>query len=95
MSEPLRIEDFERGMLVEWDWSGPWGENAIEKGIRPVGRVVTRDDLPNMSTHEGPFNVLVLDSPHWVISPHTVLRKGHEMRRYSGPLAENASTPLM
>jgi len=89
MSEPLRIEEFERGMLVEWDWSGPWGENAKEKGIRPVGRVVTQDDLPGMSTHEGPFNVQVLDAPWWAISPQTVLGKGGEMRKYSGPSIED------
>lgn len=82
MSGLLGIRDIERGMLVAWDWSEDMVGLASKRGVRPVGRVVTQEDLPSMSTVEGPCNIQCLDDAAWLLSPDTMLRKGREIRAF-------------
>ncbi len=83
--ETLRYEDLARGMLVEWRWPvGGTGDLAAENGVRPLGRVVTREDLPTMSEQDGPLGVQTLDAAWWVLSPATVLAKGGRFWRAAG-----------
>ena len=76
--------DLRRGDLVEWDWIPTgYGALAIERGLRPLGRVVTRDDLPTMSVLEGHLNIQLLDDEMWVLSVQTMLEKGRTLRKVS------------
>jgi hypothetical protein len=68
------LGDFIPGMLVSWEWQPKgMGELAIQKGIRPVGRVVDRNTLWYMACSVG---IQVLDDPAWVIDPVFALSKG-------------------
>jgi hypothetical protein len=70
------IEQFTQGLLVQWEWvANGAGQGAIDKGFRPLGRVVTRDDLPHMGTALG---IQLVDDPMWVIDPAVGLSKGRE-----------------
>jgi hypothetical protein len=72
--------DLKRGLLLSWDWVAEGaGKDAINKGIRPLGKIVTREDLPHMSVHHGEFNLQTLDDPHWVLSPALMLEKGRKL----------------
>lgn len=74
MSNPLKLENFTRGTLVVFEWSpGGTGDFARENRIRPLGKVVTRDDLPQMATAVG---VQLIDDPMWVIDPAVAIAKG-------------------
>lgn len=68
--------------LVDWDWSASGlGKLAVRRGIRPIGRIVTRDDLPHMSERDGPLGIQCLDDATWVISPYEMERRGREIRK--------------
>jgi hypothetical protein len=66
--------DFIPGMLVSWEWQPKgMGQQAIDRGLRSVGRVVDRSVLPRMFCSVG---IQVLDDPAWVIDPVFALSKG-------------------
>ena len=76
----VALEDLSRGMLVCWNWlPGMQFPMKAKDGSdpRPIGRVVSQEDLPHMSTREGPLNIQLLDCEHWLIAPKTVLRRGN------------------
>jgi len=76
-----RVEDFVPGQLVQWDWvPNGFGQSAIEKGIRPLGKIVDKSDFPNMACDVG---IEVIDAPNWVISPEFALSKGREFFKVS------------
>lgn len=76
----INLADMKRGLIVSWDWIEEGaGKLAMDKGIRPIGRIVTREDLPHMSVRESVFGVQTLDDPHWVLSPITMLEKGRKL----------------
>ena len=69
------MEDFKRGILVAFEWSpGDAGEYARENQIRPLGKVVTSDDLPQMASTA--VGVQIVDDPTWVIDPAFAIAKG-------------------
>jgi hypothetical protein len=71
-----RVEDFIPGQLVQWAWvPNGFGQSALEKGIRPLGKIVDKCDFPNMASEIG---IEVIDAPNWVISPEFALSKGRE-----------------
>ena len=73
----INISDLTRGLFVSWDWAtGLSGTLATSKGIRPIGRVVTRDDLPHMHTDDSDLGVQTLDDPNWIINPSIFTEKG-------------------
>lgn len=75
MGVPLKLDDFTRGVLVKFEWSaGDAGDFARENGIRPLGRVVTREDLPQMAGTA--VGVQLIDDPSWVIDPAFAMAKG-------------------
>jgi hypothetical protein len=59
-----RLDQLRPGQIVEWEWS----KAALEcvRGIRPIGRVVVRDQL----------EILCLDSDYMVMSPARMLEIG-------------------
>ena len=71
----MKLEDFKRGAMVAFEWSlGDAGDFARENSIRALGMVVTREDLPQMtSTAAG---IQLLDDPTWVIDPAFAIAKG-------------------
>lgn len=75
MSIPLALAEFERGIVVAFEWGpGGMGDFARENQIRPLGRVVTRDDLPEMASTA--VGVQLIDDPTWVIDPAFAIAKG-------------------
>ena len=76
MSAPLLLEDFKRGILVAFEWApGPTGDLARKRNLRALGKVVTREDLPKMSSTTT-VAVQLLDDPLWVIDPAFAIAKG-------------------
>ena len=73
----VNVSDLTRGLFVSWEWAdGLSGTLATTKGIRPIGRVVTREDLPHMHTDDSGFGVQTLDDAEWVINPTIFTEKG-------------------
>ncbi len=73
---PLAYADLRRGMLVEWRWSPGMADMASRTGVRPIGRVITREDMPTMDEGEGPLGIQALDAAWWVVGPRAFLAKG-------------------
>ena len=72
--ELLGFADFTLGQLVRWEWlSKGMGQQAIDHGLRPIGRVVDRSMLPNMASSLG---IQLLDDSAWVIDLVFALSKG-------------------
>jgi hypothetical protein len=69
----LNFDDLKRGMPVQWEWVS---DLAKERGLRPYGRVVTREDLPYMACEIG---IQCVDDPFWVIDPKQMLEKGQRL----------------
>jgi hypothetical protein len=70
------IGDFTPGMLVRWDWVPTgFGQMAINNGIRPLGRVVSKLAKPHMGCEIG---IQVVDDLTWVMDPVVALGKGRE-----------------
>jgi hypothetical protein len=78
----ISVIQLKRGMLVRWRWGGHGRTIAKDKGVRPVGRVVTRDDYPHMACEIG---LACLDDSMWVLDPEILLAKGRVIR-----IVENA-----
>lgn len=78
----LTLDDLKRGMLIRWDWPEGLRELAARGQVRPIGRVITRDDLPTMSKRTR-LAVQTVDDPTWVIDPAVVLAKGGSLYRAS------------
>lgn len=75
MPGPLKLEDFTRGTLVAFEWGpGATGDFARESGIRALGKVVTREDLPQMRAEA--VGVQLIDDPTWVLDPAFAIAKG-------------------
>ncbi len=76
MSASLKLEDFKRGTVVAFEWApGPAGDLARKRNLRALGKVVTREDLPKMSSTTT-VGVQLLDDPLWVIDPAFAMSKG-------------------
>lgn len=54
----------------------PASENAKSASIRPVGRVVTREDLPRLGCEIG---IQTEDDQNWVLDPVLMLAKGRKL----------------
>jgi hypothetical protein len=69
----LEIKDFTVGRIVTWKWTdGLCGVHAKNSKLRPIGRVVDRNEYPYMACE---LAVAILDDPSWVIDPRTALEK--------------------
>lgn len=76
----INLADLKRGHIVSWDWVAEGaGKPAIDKGVRPLGKIVSQEDLPYMSVREGELNLQTLDDPNWVLSPALMLKKGRKL----------------
>lgn len=77
MTNPLKLADMTRGRVVSFEWPNhPTGDLAKEKGLRPLAKVVTKEDLPNMG--DGPIGLQLLDDPMWVMNPELAMSKGRK-----------------
>ena len=75
MESILNIGDFKRGIHVSFEWgSGTTGDFARENHIRALGRVVTCEDFPQMTSTA--VGVQLLDDPLWMIDPAYAISKG-------------------
>jgi hypothetical protein len=55
-------------------WTAPNRPSPTGANIRPLGKVVTRDDLPQMTATA--VGVQLIDDPMWVINPAFAIAKG-------------------
>lgn len=78
MRRELILTELVRGTKVAWEWSGPVAELARAKGVRPVGRVITHEDLPTM-TARIEVGIQTDDDPAWVLNPVEMLAKGRKI----------------
>ncbi len=75
MPDPIKLEDFKRGSMVAFEWSpGVAGDFARENNIRALGKVVTHEDLPQMTSTA--VGIQLLDDLTWVIDPAFAIAKG-------------------
>lgn len=75
--QELTVDDLAPGLRVTWEWpNGPTGDAAQERGVRPLGRVVTKADLPHMACEVG---VQTEDDPSWVMDPIQMIGKGRKI----------------
>ena len=75
--QELAVADLAPGLRVSWEWSnGPIGDVARARGVRPLGRVVTKADLPHMACEVG---VQTEDDPSWVVDPLQMIGKGRKI----------------
>lgn len=78
----MRLEDFKRGDLIAFDWSTGVASDLARKGnIRPLGRVVTQEDLPHMTGTA--LGIQLIDDPTWVIDPAFAISKGKTFSKAS------------
>jgi hypothetical protein len=78
MKRELALADLVRGTRVAWEWSGAIADLAAAKNVRPIGRVVTHEDLPLM-TRNIEIGIQTDDDPLWVISPKLMVAKGRKI----------------
>ena len=75
--QELTVDDLTPGLRVTWEWpSGPTGDTARERGVRSVGRVVIKAELPRMACDVG---VQTEDDPSWVVDPIQMIGKGRKI----------------
>ena len=78
MARELPLDELVRGARVTWEWSGVAAGIAAERDVRPIGRVVTHEDLPTMSkTIE--VGIQTDDDPVWVLDPRQMTAKGRKI----------------
>lgn len=77
----LTLADLARGTRVTWEWSPVSTALANEKTVRPLGRVVTREDLPLMGIELG---IQADDDISWVLDPAQMIAKGKKIFRSPG-----------
>lgn len=87
----LTMTDLERGMVVTWEWSAGTKDLAERRNVRPIGRVVTHEDLLTMSAAVK-IGIQTLDDPLWVIDPATILTKGRLLLPADPPVASSGPT---
>lgn len=78
MARELTLDELVRGTRVAWEWSGVAAGIAAEKRVRPVGRVVTHEDLPSMSKAIE-VGIQVDDDLVWVMDPRQMIAKGRKI----------------
>lgn len=66
-----------RGELYEWEWPlvGA-GAMARIRGLLPLGRAVTRDDVPKMHKSVASVGFQVLQDEGWIISSDWIVENG-------------------
>lgn len=78
MVKALKLSDLVRGTRVTWEWSGAAGTLATERGVQPLGHVITREDLPTLDSN---LQVAIQtdDDPAWVVDPARMMAKGRQI----------------
>ena len=57
-----------RGALYTWAWPTQGaGAMALRRGLRPVGRAVTREDITEMSSRIESVGIQLLDDSKWIV----------------------------
>ena len=66
-----------RGELYEWDWPliGA-GVMARRRALLPLGRAITRDDVPQMDKSVTSIGFQVLQDTNWIIAPDWIIANG-------------------
>ena len=71
-----------RGVLYEWEWPQQGaGAMARHRGLWPIGRAVTQEDVPNMHESATPIGIQVLSDKSWIIAPGLVTEAGGSFER--------------
>ncbi|MGI4797359.1 MAG: hypothetical protein ACRYG8_25570 [Janthinobacterium lividum] len=66
-----------RGELYEWEWPMMGaGVMAQMRGLLPIGRAVTREDVPTMHKGVASIGFQVLQDDRWLISPDWIVENG-------------------
>lgn len=75
MRTPLSLTELRRGLIVSFEWpSTQTGDFAKSRHLRPIGKVVTKDDLPHIGGVA--LGLQLLDDPTWVIDPARAIESG-------------------
>lgn len=78
MRRELILTELVRGVRVTWEWSDTIAALASAKGVRPIGHVITHQDLPTM-TGNMEVGIQTDDDPAWVLNPAEMLAKGRKI----------------
>ena len=75
-----------RGVLYEWEWPQQGaGAMARRRGLWPIGRVVTQEDVPDMHESAMPLGIQVLSDKRWIIAPDLITEDGGHFYRVDEP----------
>lgn len=70
-----------RGSYYKWEWPMKGaGAMARHRRLRPIGRAVTQEDVPDMPESAGPIGIQTLDDKTWVIAPSMITAAGNQLQ---------------
>lgn len=78
MTKALTVDDLVPGTIVTWEWPESLASEAHKRGVRPIGRVVTHEDIRFMSSITK-VGIQIEDDPLWIFDPVQVIAKGAKL----------------